>query len=177
MKGPTSSVYLDTSALVRMVECDVESPSPRNRHAGEPVVQLCADQTRPVGLSILTIVEFHNTLATNWRANNAGYEDYDQAWVERSQIKVMELLAGKRLILRSAPPRADEHAIALVTVATRDHRNGLRVWDAIHLITAAAWAHESQATVELWTTDQDFSRFVDLFPQFKEFVQIRNLDD
>ncbi len=177
MTVSASSVYLDTSALVRMVECDVKSPSARNRHAGEPVAQLCANHAPPVGLSNLTIIEFHNTLATNWRTTNAGYEEFDQAWVERSQVKVMELLARQRLILRPVPKRADEHAIALVTLATRDHGNGLRVWDAIHLITAAAWAHELQASVELWTTDQDFRRFVDLFPEFKQFVQIRNLDD
>ena len=177
MTVPASSIYLDTSALMRMVECDVKSPSARNRHAGGPVAQLCADQAPLVGLSSLTIIEFHNTLATNWRTGGTEYEEYDQEWVDRSQVKVMELLATQRLILRSIPARADEQAIALVTVATRDHGNGLRVWDAIHLITAAAWAHELQATVELWTTDRDFRRFVDLFPEFKQFVQIRNLDD
>ena len=88
----------------------------------------------------------------------------------------MELLAKSRLILRPVPGRADEHAIALVTLATRDYGNGFRVWDAIHLITSAAWARELQATVELWTTDTDFVKFVDLFPEFKRFVQIRNLD-
>lgn len=172
-----SSVYLDTSALVRMVECDVTRPSVRSLHAGRPVAKLCAKQVPAVGLSSLTIVEFHNALATNWRSNDAGQQEYDQAWVDRSQVKVMKFLARQRLTLRSVPARADEHAIALVTLATRDHGNGLRVWDAIHLITAAAWAHEVQATVELWTTDRDFGRFVDLFPEFKQFVQIRNLDD
>lgn len=177
MTLPTSCVYLDTSALLRMVEFDVKNPSGRNRQAGGPVAQLCAAQSPPLGLSTLTIIEFHNNLATNWRTSVAGYVEYDQAWVERSQVRVMELVASKRLILRSAPERADEHAIALVTLATREYGNGLRVWDAIHLITAAAWAHELHTTVELWTTDQDFERFVDLFPEFKQFVQIRNLDD
>ena len=130
-----------------------------------------------MGLSDLTIIEFHNTLATNWRTINPEYEEYDQKWVERSQIKVMELLASQRLILRPIPARAYEHAIALVTLATRDHGNGLRVWDAIHLITAVAWAHDLEEGVELWTTDKDFRRFVDLFPHFEQFVQIRNLDD
>ncbi len=177
MSVTTKSVYLDTSALVRMVECDVKSPSARNRHAGGPVSQLCEGHAPLVGLSSLTIVEFHNTLATNWRTSNPEYAEYDQAWVERSQVKIMKLLARQRLILRSIPPRANEHAITLITMATRDHGNGLRVWDAIHLITAAAWAHELQASVELWTTDEDFRRFVDLFPEFKQFVQIHNLDD
>ena len=177
MTAPASSIYLDTSALVRMVECDVSNPTSRNQHAGGPVTQLCAGPTPQVGLSSLTIVEFHNTLAANWRDTQSTSVEYDQTWVERSQIKVMKLLAENRLILRTVPARADEHAIALVTLATRDHGNGLRVWDAIHLITAAAWARELQATVELWTTDTDFGRFVHLFPQFKQFVQIRNLDD
>ena len=177
MTVPAFSVYLDTSALMRMVECEVKSPTDRNRHAGGHVVELCADEAPPAGLSTLTIVEFHDALATNWRMNDAGYEEYDQAWVEHSQVRVMELLSRQRLILRSVPPRAYEHAIALMTVATRDHGNGLRTWDAIHLITAVAWAHELQSTVELWTTDRGFRRFVDLFPHFEQFVQIRNLDD
>ena len=167
MTVTANSVYLDTSALVRMVECDVRSPSPRNLRAGGPVAQLCSDHAPLAGLSSLTIVEFHNTLATNWRNNSPEYAEYDQGWVERSQVKVMDLMASQRLTLRSTPPRAEEHAIALVTLATRDYGNGLRVWDAIHLITATAWAHELQAPVELWTTDQDFGRFVDLFPHFQ----------
>lgn len=162
---------------MRMAECDVKQPSPRNGHAGGPVNHLCADSDPPAGLSYLTIVEFHDALATNWRMNDAGYEEYDQEWVEGSQVKVMKLLARRRLTLRTVPSRAYEHAIALVTLATRDHSNGLRVWDAIHLITASAWAHELQSQVELWTTDKDFQRFVDLFPEFKQFIHIRNLDD
>ena len=130
--------------LVRMVESDVKNPSSRNIHAGKPVGQLCADQTPLTGLSSLTIIEFHNTLATNWRSNVSEYEEYDQGWVERSQVKVMELIANQRLIVRSVPAGAKEHAISLVTLATRDHGNGLRVWDAIHLITAAAWARDSK---------------------------------
>jgi len=174
---PTNCVYLDTSALMRMVESDVKNPSLRNRQAGSPVTQLCAAQSPPVGLSTLTIIEFHNNLATNWRASDAEHVEYDQKWVEHSQVRVMELVASQRLTVRSAPPRAEEQAIALVTVATRDYGNGFRVWDAIHLLTAAKWAHELQASVELWTTDQDFGKFVDLFPEFKQFIQIRNLDD
>lgn len=176
MTVPARSVYLDTSALMRMVECDVQTPSARNLRAGGPVAKLCTDPGPAVGLSHLTIVEFHDVVAKNWRMTDAEYEEYDQAWVERSQVKVMELLARQRLALRPVPARAYEHAIALITLATRDHRNGLRVWDAIHLITASAWGHELHATVELWTTDLGFGRFVDLFPHFKQFVQIRNLD-
>ena len=176
MAVTTSSVYLDTSALMRMVECDVKLPSNRNRHAGGPVAQLCADQVPTVGLSHLTILEFHDALATNWRMTDPRYKAYDQTWVERSQVRVMELLARQRLVLRSVPGGAHEHAIALITLATRDHKVSLRVWDAIHLITAAAWAHELKASVELWTTDQDSQRFVDLFPEFKRFVHVRNLD-
>ena len=176
MTVQVSSVYLDTSALMRMVECDVSDPSSRSLHAGVPVDKLCADRTRLVGLSSLTIIEFHNTLATNWRTNNPGYEEYDQKWVERSQVRVMKLIGKQRLIVRSVPTRAEEHAIALVTLSTRDYKNSLQVWDAIHLITAAAWAHELQATVELWTTDKGFRKFVDLFPEFKQYVQVRNLD-
>ena len=177
MTVSASCKYLDTSALVRMAEMDVRNPTSRNVHAGTPVAQLFGTPIPPVGLSPLTIMEFHDVLATNWRKNEPECQEYDQDWVERSQVRVMDLLASQRLTMRSAPPWAHQHAIALVTLATRDHGNGLRVWDAVHLITATAWAHELGLSVELWTTDQDFQRFVDLFPEFDEFVQIRNLDD
>ena len=176
MTKPARTVYLDTSALMRMVECDVQCPSPRNQHAGGPVAQLCLSQAPTVGLSPLTIVEFHDAIAKNWRMNDPQYKEFDQAWVERSQVRVMELLAMQRLTLRLVPQRAYEHAITLMTLATRDHGIGLRVWDAIHLITASAWGHELQETVELWTTDKGFGRFVGLFPHFRQFVRIRNLD-
>jgi hypothetical protein len=170
-------VYLDTSALVRMAESNVLHPSDRNQHAGQPVISLCGDPKRIAGLSDLTIIEFHNALASDWRTAGADYNEYDQAWVESAQMKVMGMVANGSLTFRRVPPQAAEQAIALVTLATRDHGNGLRTWDAMHLITAAEWAHELTHKVELWTTDTDFGRFVDLFPHFQQFVQIRNLDD
>ncbi|MXZ03315.1 MAG: type II toxin-antitoxin system VapC family toxin [Chloroflexi bacterium] len=171
------AAYLDTSALVRMVECDVQSPSTRALNTGSPVAALCSSSRPPVGISSLTIIEFHNTLATMWRNNHPDCSEFDQDWVDRSQVKVMDLLASGRLTLRSSPTRAAEHALALITLATRNHGNGFRVWDAIHLIIAASWSHERGTPVELWTADKDFDRFVDLVPEFKHFVQIRYLSE
>ena len=177
MNTVQSFVYLDTSALARRAEMTVPNPSARNVHAGQPVEELLLnDSTKVVGLSELTLIEFHDVLATDWRSNKPDHGEYDQAWAELAQLSLAQLVADGRLVLRRVPPRAAEHAIALVTLATREHGNGLRTWDAIHLITAGAWAHEIEAQVELWTTDTDFQRFVELFPHFQRFVQVRNLD-
>jgi hypothetical protein len=170
-------VYLDTSACVREAEADCQNPTQRNTHAGGPVANLYGDTSRSAALSPLTLLEFHNTLATRWRSNNSEDQEFDQAWVEKAQVRIMDLIASGRLIVRSLPPRAAEHAMTLVTLATRDHGNALRTWDAIHLIVAAGWAHELNQQVELWTTDRGFVRFVDLFPHFGQLVLVRNLDD
>lgn len=76
----------------------------------------------------------------------------------------------------SVPPRAAEHAMILVTIATRDHGSAFRVWDALHLLTAAAWAYAIRSVVGLTTTDRDFERFISLFPHFKTHVNPNNLD-
>lgn len=172
-------IYLDASALVRWVEADVASPSARNLSCAAPVAAVCSAETPVLGLSELTIMEFHNTVISCWRAGingHATYAGHDQSWAEQSQLKLMRLVADRRVEVRGIPAWASEQALALVTVATRDHGNGLQTWDAVHLIVAARWALELGVTVELWTSDSDFGRFVELFPHFKRFVQVRNLD-
>jgi hypothetical protein len=88
----------------------------------------------------------------------------------------MEHIADTRIGVIAVPPHAFEHAMTLVDMAARDHELKLGAWDAIHLITACAWAHKERATVGLYTTDDDFERFTVEYPHFLRFAVIVNLE-
>ena len=174
MSTTPSRVFLDTSSLMRQADADVSAPSPRNQGAGAAVDQLLADADRELALSEITLLEFVNAVAADWR--DGQHPEFDADWAQRRTLQLMELIAARRIDVRSLPPGAMEHALALVTVATRDYNNGLRVWDALHLITAAAWSRELGEPVQLYTSDDDFQAFVDRFPEFAHFVQIVNIN-
>ena len=84
----------------------------------------------------------------------------------------MQQIAAGRIEIISVPSKAAEQAMYLMKIAVRDRRIALRPWDALHLISAAAWADHLGDRVELATCDTDFQRFVDAFPYFKRFVSI-----
>ena len=88
----------------------------------------------------------------------------------------MEHIADRRIGVVAVPAHAFEHAMTLVDMAARDHDLKLGAWDAIHLITACAWAHEEGTMVGLYTTDDDFEHFTAEYPHFLRFAVIINLD-
>jgi hypothetical protein len=121
-------------------------------------------------------VEFHNAVAITWRDSRPDYQQYNQPWAEAAMFRVMSLVATGRYQIIRTPPQAEDHAIALVRLATREYNNSLRAWDAVHLITATTWAHALGTPVELWTSDRGFGRFVGLYPHFKRFVNVVDLN-
>jgi hypothetical protein len=137
---------------------------------------ICDDVEKVIAVSALTLIEFHNALASTWRNEQPAYQQYDQSWVQESSVEVMEFVASGRFMIIPNPPSAPDHAIALVRLATREFNNGLRAWDAVHLITATAWAYKLGFAVDLWTSDKDFGSFVDLFPHFKRFVSVVDIN-
>ena len=66
--------------------------------------------------------------------------DYDQDRAQRSFTNLMELVAEGEVEVVPVPPKVADHAMTLVTIATRDHNIAFRVGDALHLLMAAAWA-------------------------------------
>ena len=64
--------------------------------------------------------------------------DYDQDRAQRSFTNLMELVAEGEVEVVPLSPKAADHAMTLVTIATRDHNIAFRVGDALHLLMAAA---------------------------------------
>jgi hypothetical protein len=169
----TRWAYFDTSALARWAEGDVASPSDRGRDGRTAVANLIADPDCALSLSEVTILEFSSTL--NWYWRNSEYPQHDQAWAEKSLDALMGEIASGRIDVVPVPPKAGEHAMALMKVATRDRGIAFHTWDAFHLITATSWADQLGQKVELITSDSDFDRFVDAFPHFRRLVSVVNV--
>lgn len=170
-------VYLDTCVLIHRAELAGPQPSERTIKAGTPVADLLADGRDPCATSIVGLAEFHDVVTRMLRSNQAPDDVYDEAWWDAAIMGVMRDIEARRLVIRAEPPRQFEGAMSLVATATKDHGRKFRIWDAVHLMTAVDWSLELGERCELWTTDTDFSGFLDAFPQFASFVSIRNLDN
>src|SRR6266480_6508547 len=162
--------------MVRAAEVSGSNPSSLAVHRGTPVVTLYADLGRVVGVSQLTLIEFHSAVASTWRNQEPGCQQYDQAWAERVVVQAMTMVANGRIEVVRLPVRVEEQALALVTAATRGFNNGLKAWDAVHIVTAAAWAYSVGSVVELWTSDKDFGKFMVGFGHFTRFLTVRDLN-
>ena len=168
--------YFDASTLVRSAEAKGAAPPPRSRHCDGLIQAAYTDHDRLIGVSRLSIIEFHNAVAITWRDNSPTYQQYDRTWAETVTIDIMGMVTSGRFQVVPTPAQAEDHALALVRLATREMGLGLHAWDAVHLVTASAWAHSLGEPVELWTTDRGFRKFVDAFPHFKSFVTVIDLN-
>lgn len=146
--------YLDTTALMRRAEAAAEFPTARNKLIDSVLVDIFDDERRRFGCSELTLLEFHTNVTTNLRSD---ISQFDHEWWERAVAVVMSDLASGRIQVLEAPPKAAEHVMSLVTVATGKRKRALRAWDAMHAVVAARWAEDIDHSVEILTSDSDFA--------------------
>jgi hypothetical protein len=158
---------------MRRAEALVPNPNARNATIAPVLEAILDDPNRTVACSETTLIEFHSNLTILWR--NQDLPNCDEAWWDSCRDDVFSRIDGGRLRVLTTPPKAVEHVLSLVTVATRDHGRNLRSWDALHAVMAARWAHEEGQLVELVTSDKDFSAVL-LIPGIDHFVSVLNLD-
>lgn len=126
-------------------------------------------------MSELTIIESHDVLSKLLRSTDA--PQFNNAWFEQSLNRIMGLLASRRVTVIAPPPKAAEHALVLVTIASRDHGAKLKAWDAVHIITAAGWARALGQRVTVVTADRDFQRFFDLQGHFSTLLDLEQVTE
>jgi len=165
--------YLETSALVHRAEGTAVSPSPVSVQVGFAVTARLAAGIADVATCDVGLVEFHDVVTKLLR--DTGQAAYDEAWCDNAIATLMSDLADGRLLVLPQPPKVFEHAMRLVTLATREHGKKFKVWDAVHLLTAVRWSIDAGQVVEFWTTDRDFEGFANLYPEFNANVTIRNV--
>jgi len=169
--------YFDTSALMRWGEKQVSSPRSINVELGSEVEQLIADPAIDLTLSEITLLEFRANVARAYRSQEDQFATCDGAWAQQVRLSLMQLVAAGQMGVISVPPRAAEQAIALVDLAADKGAGGLGIWDAMHLLSAARWAHESGQIVQLYTSDPDYGEFYVVYSDFGRFVEIVKLQD
>lgn len=167
-------IYLDNSALMRWAEGDISTPSTRNQAGRSRVEALLEDDAAALGISEHTLLEYAGSLAGD--RFHTEKPEFDAEWQERGFFGVMREIDRGRLVMVPVPPKASEHAMMLLGLAARDHEISFKVWDAIHLITAAAWAVRERERVAILTSDSDFRRFLDRYPYFGRFVDVDQLE-
>jgi hypothetical protein len=174
-RGEPTLGYFDTSALMRWVERDVQSPEERDARIGAAVDQLLEGEM-PLAVSEITLVEFRAGVAADWRRSEPQKAECDAAWAKRAKAALMKQVAAGRIGVVLVPAHASEHAMTLVDMAARDYQLKLGTWDAIHLITACAWAYSEGTKVRLYTTNGHFEEFASCYPHFERFAEIVHLD-
>jgi hypothetical protein len=89
---------------------------------------------------------------------------------EKVQEEAAAMLGTSRRF-RPLGRRTFEMGMAYVGMVSA-HGRRMRGWDAIHLYEACRWAREAGEKVTLATSDKDFGKTIDLFPEFGNFVDI-----
>lgn len=163
--------YLDSCAVVSWLCSVVPDCEPIDVKLGGVVQTLLDDTSSTLGLSELTLVEVHDTLAKLLRSSEQ--TSFDVVWFESAMDRLMDALAAGNFTVVRPPPKVVEHAMALVTVASRDSGARVKAWDATHIVTAAGWTRELGQRVEVVTADSDFKRLMDLQPHFGSLLDLQ----
>lgn len=87
----------------------------------------------------------------------------------------MEWIAEGKLVVLPAPAKLAELAMVYAERASREFGRRFRLRDAMHLYQACDWSRSLTSQIELITNDHDFQNFVDLFPEFRNYVVLVDL--
>ncbi|MCM0622539.1 hypothetical protein [Nocardioides bruguierae] len=173
MPDPLRYTYLDTSALMRKADASASTMVARVQKM-QPVLQsIFADETRVFACSELTILEFHSNITTNYRSQ--ALPDCDYKWWLGARADLFQRIGDGQIQVLQTPPKAAEHVMSLVTLATREHGRALHAMDAMHVVIAARWAYDIGARVEILTSDTDFDAALSV-TSFNDRVTFANLD-
>jgi predicted nucleic acid-binding protein len=167
----TDRLYLDTSALVRWACGIAGSPETRDQR-GKQRLEILIPGGNHVATCPVTLAEYTDVVNTLLRDQEGWKTAVDETAVDKAEAQLMAWLASDQLRIRPLGPRAFEMGMSYVAAASRDHGRKLKAWDAIHLAEAVRWARESANEVIIVTTDGDFAGFLDVFPEFKDYVRL-----
>jgi len=136
---------------------------------GKRVDALIADGAATRAISEITLAEAFSTICSLQRGQTLGY---DGTWARAVEDSIMGWISSGNVLVLPLPPKLVEKAIYYVLTATREHGRDLRAWDAAHLYHAAVWAKQVGNKVHLVTNDKDFPKILDVYPEFRQYVDV-----
>lgn len=164
-------VYLDTSGLIGWACGTSGSAEARDLTCTKNVAQLVRSDAILVA-SPVTLAEFSTVLHGLVRDGQGWRSSFDLGSADRVEEQLMRWLAQGDLKVRNLGPKAFEMGMVYVASASREHGRKMRAWDAIHLYEACRWSRELDQQVSLATGDDDFAKFIEIFPEFGKHVLI-----
>lgn len=163
-------VYLDSSALMRWAAATGGSPHDRDERGRKKLESLLGGSDE-LGASPITIAEFTSVLHDFVRTDKDWGSFFEAGDADTCMRQVMEWLAEGAVTIRPLGRRAFEMGMAYVSmVAAQGQR--MRGWDAIHLFEATRWARDAERRVTLATSDTDFKKTIELFPEFGQRIDV-----
>jgi hypothetical protein len=163
-------VYVDTSALMRWACASAGSGDARDQAGKATLEKLLRGPDRVCG-SPITVAEFTSVLHDHVRTNEVWGDYFDADDADQCMKQFMGWLANDKVAIRELGRRAFEMGMAYVAMVAGQGRR-MRGWDAIHLYEACRWAREAGEQVVLASSDGDFQKTIDLFPEFGRFVRV-----
>jgi hypothetical protein len=153
------------------------SGSPHARdHSGKHALEVLLNGPSELCGSPITVAEYTSVLYDHVRSDESWASYFEAIDADRCIKQFMEWLADDTITIRPLGRRAFEMGMAYVGAVAAQGRR-MRGWDAIHLYEACRWARETGEQVVLATSDHDFQKAVNLFPEFGNFVSILNTTD
>jgi hypothetical protein len=138
---------------------------------GQGVLDALLNGSETLCGSPITVAEYTSVIYDHVRTNEPWGAYFESEDADRCMKQFMQWLADQTLTIRPLGRRAFEMGMAYVaSVSARGRR--MRGWDAIHLYEACRWSREAGEQVVLATSDRDFQKTVNLFPEFGAFVRI-----
>jgi hypothetical protein len=151
--------------------CAASGSTDARDHGGKLVLDGLLAGSQEVCGSPITVAEYTSVIYDHVRTSEFWGAYFESEDADRCVKEFMQWLADERLTIRPLGRRAFEMGMAYVSsVAARGRR--MRGWDAIHLYEACRWARETGEQVVIATSDSDFQKTVNLFPEFGTFVRV-----
>jgi hypothetical protein len=161
--------YVDACAFMRNAMGEVDEVGGRHALGRVRFRQYLDDADTILATSEIAVVEFYDAIGGTTRGPSTAHDD---AWRDRSISEFMEMIASERVAVVPVPPNAIESALVLMTIAHAGPRVAFKALDAVHLVTACAWANSIGTRVDFLTCDSDFTRFFARFPYFGQLVNV-----
>ena len=162
--------YLDTNPLLDWADAQAGVVDARCQRIAAEVERIITDVGNSNAMSEITLAEFQTNLS-KWERDSAK-PDFNPSVADHCLDTLMRWITDSRIEILEQPPKLIEKAMAYVRFATREQMRDLRAWDAAHLYQACHWARSRGTIVHIMTSDEDFPKILDAFPEFTSYVKI-----
>jgi predicted nucleic acid-binding protein len=166
-------VYFDANPFVYWAAGRAGSKETQDARAAESVDALISGDD-DLYLSPITLVEFNTTLYKLVRTHEEPHAAFGPNDATAAEGDLMKWISSGRIVVSQLGQRAFEVGMSYVASSTRQHGRRVHAWDAIHLFEACRLARTLGRRVVIATSDSDFDTLLEIYPEFRVLVEVRD---